>query len=160
LHEICLSNLFEEKMVKDFEVLPHTADIKIRAYGETKKELFCHALIGMFQIIGPQVPGCRVSNERVICEELPQKHDIVIESPDQVALLVDFLSEALYLSDVHDEAYLDVDIHQLADKKISATLRGVKITGFEVVEIKAVTYHELVIKKVNDMWQADIVFDI
>ena len=160
MNEICLSNIFEEKMVKDFEALSHTADIKIRAYGETKKELFRHALIGMFQVIGPQVPGCRVSNERVICEELPQKHDIAVESPDQVALLVDFLSEALYLSDVQDEAYLDVDIHQLTDKKISATLRGVKITGFEAVEIKAVTYHELVIKKVNDTWQADIVFDI
>ena len=43
---------------------------------------------------------------------------------------------------------------------IRATLCGIKVEGFEVVEIKAVTYHELKIKKENDTWQADIVFDI
>jgi len=147
-------------MTKDFEALSHTADIKIRAYGKTKKELFRNALIGMFQIIGPRVPGCRVENERVVCDTLPQKHEIEVDSPDDVALLVDFLSEALYLSDVHDEAYLDAEIHELTDTKIHATIHGVKITGFEVVEIKAVTYHELEIKQVDSVWQADIVFDI
>ncbi len=152
--------LEKEVMDKDFEVLPHTADIKIRTYGKTKKELFRNALIGMFQIIGPQVPGCRIENERVVCDELPEQHEIAVKSPDEVALMVDFLSEALYLSDVHDEAYLDANIHELTETNIKATIYGAKVTGFEVVEIKAVTYHELEIKKVNDMWQVDIIFDI
>lgn len=147
-------------MAKDFEELPHTADMKIRAYGKTKKELFCNSLIGMFQIIGPQAQGCRVEDERVICDKLPEKHEITVESPDEVALMVDFLSEALYLSDVHNEAYLDATIHELTETSIKATIYGVKITGFEVVEIKAVTYHELEIEKINNTWQVDIVFDI
>ena len=146
--------------MKDFEELPHTADLKIRVFGKTKKELFRNALIGMFQVIRPRVPGCRILNERVVCDELPERHEIAVESPDEFALMVDFLSDAVYLSDVHDEAYLDVEIHELSKKNIRAIVHGVKITGFEVVEIKAVTYHELEIKKVNDWWQADIVFDI
>lgn len=147
-------------MPKDFELIPHTADIKLRVYGKTMKELFRHALIGMFQSVGPQVPGCHMVDGRVICKDLSYTREIDISSIDSVALLVDFLSEALYLSDIYNEAYFDVHIHDFSDTHIKATLLGAKITGFEVVEIKAVTYHDLSIKQVHGEWVADIVFDI
>lgn len=145
---------------KQFELLPHTADIKIRVYGATLADLFKSAVIGMFQAIRPIVPGCKIVNDMVVCKELPEHHDITVESIDKEALLIDFLSEVLYLSDVHNEAYLDATIHTITNTTIKATVRGVKIKGFEVVEIKAVTYHDLVIKQINGIWQADIVFDI
>ncbi len=147
-------------MSKDFELLPHTADIKVRVYGATMQELFKHALIGMFQAVGPQAIGCEQVNDRLVCGSLPEEREVLVDSYDQVALLVDFLSEAIYLSDVHNEAYLDADIGKLTDTHISATLHGIKVTGFAVVELKAVTYHDLAIKQVDGQWQADIVFDI
>jgi SHS2 domain-containing protein len=147
-------------MHKDFEQISHTADIKIRVYGTTLQELFKHALIGMFQSIGPHAQGCTTVDDRLQCPSLPQKHEIDITSVDREALLVDFLSEAWYLSDVNDEAYLDADIHELTDTHIRATVHGVKITQFDVVEIKAVTYHDLAITQVDGQWQTDIVFDI
>src|SRR5579871_5548096 len=121
-------------MHKDFEMLPHTADIKIRAYGTNKKELFRNALIGMFQSIHPIITGCRMENNRVICDALPKHHIIELKACDEESLLVDFLSEALYLSDVHNEAYLDATIDELTDTAIKATIHGIKVTGFEVVE--------------------------
>jgi SHS2 domain-containing protein len=147
-------------MMIDFEMLPHTADIKIRAYGATKKELFCNALIGMFQSVQPITDTCRIENDRVVCDVLPATHHVTLKSADEESLLIDFLSEALYLSDVYDEAYFDADIAELTETMIKATLRGVHITGFAVVEIKAVTYHELVIQQHDGVWQVDIVFDI
>ena len=147
-------------MNKDFEILPHTADIKIRIYGKTLEELFCNALIGMFQSIGPRIQGCKVKNERVICDNLPERHKVEVESPDIEALLVDFLSEALYLSDVHDEAYLGAEVEDISKTHVSATLHGIKVQGFEVVEIKAVTYHEMEVKNIDGIWQTNIVFDI
>jgi SHS2 domain-containing protein len=146
--------------MKDFEVIPHTADIKIRVYGRDLAEFFRNAVFGMFQSIGPKAPECREVQGRLVCPQLPKKHEVEVVSLDLESLLVDFLSEALYLSDVNDEAYLDARIHEVTEKHIKATLYGVKITGFEVVEVKAVTYHGLEIKKVDDSWQADIVFDI
>ena len=146
--------------MKDFEQLPHTADIKIRVYGKTMPDLFRNALIGMFQAVRPIAPDCRVENDRVLCKTLPEKRDVDVSSIDVQALLVDFLSEALYLSDVYDEAYLDVTIHELTDQRVNSTLHGIKITGFEVVELKAVTHHDLQIKQVDGVWQTDIVFDI
>lgn len=147
-------------MSKQFEQLPHTADIQIRVYGKSAKELFRHAVIGMFQVVGPKAPGCRIENERVVCDDLPISREIETQSIDQSALLIDFLSDALSLSDIHKEAYLDATIHELSDTDVRATVHGVKVTGYEVVELKAVTYHGCEIKKVGDIWQADIVFDI
>lgn len=147
-------------MAKDFELLPHTADIKLRIYGKTLKELFRNALNGMFQSIGPHAPGCIKKEDRLVCESLPIKREVKVIAPDIELLLVDFLSEALYLSDAYDEAYLDADIHELDEKQIKGTLHGISITGFDVVEIKAVTYHNLVVHEVDGGWQAEVVFDI
>jgi SHS2 domain-containing protein len=147
-------------MQRDFEQLPHTADIKIRAYGATLQELFKHALIAMFQCIKPHAVDCKTVNDRLVCPRLPIVRELKISSPDIQALLVDFLSEALTLSDIYNEAYLDADIRAMNDTQLHATLHGTRITGFDVVEIKAVTYHELSIKQVDGLWQAEIVFDI
>jgi len=147
-------------MKKDFEQIPHTADLKIRIYGETMEDVFRHALIGMFQVIGPHASQCEKTGERLRCKELPSHRELVVIANNYESLLVDFLSEALYLSDVHNEAYLDVTINLLTDQSIKAKLHGIPVTTFDVVEIKAVTYHDLKLKKMNGGWQTDIVFDI
>ncbi len=190
--------------MKPFELIAHTADLKIRVYGNSLPELFAHAVVAMFQCIRPIVSACRYQKDLLVCDELPVTRHVKIISVDLESLLVDFLSEALYLSDVYDEAYLDATIEQIhemnpthglkalvsgtpendlsveASRKlefshlsgyckpefsgnkitIQATLHGIKIEGFEVVEIKAVTHHELQIKRQPNGWQADIVFDI
>lgn len=151
-------------MPRDFELLPHTADIKIRVYGTTLNDLFRNAVVGMFQAIGPIITGCTLRDGRVICPNLPQRRQVSVHAMDYEALLVDFLSEAIYLSDIHNEAYLDAMIHEIRKDKtgmsVSALLMGIQVKGFEVVEIKAVTHHDLRLIQNNGIWQTDIVFDI
>src|SRR5579871_3923567 len=105
--------IVEKKM---FELLPHTADLAIRVFGADMKELFRHALIGMFQSAGPheKTAGvhakdavCGKETGLLVCDELPESDPIEVQSTDQNALLIDFLSEALYLSDINNVAYLD-----------------------------------------------------
>src|SRR5438552_14391249 len=145
--------------MKDFELISHTADLKIRVYGQTLQELFRNAVIGMFQSISPRASGCSVSYDRLVCPQLTARHEIKATGPDPEALLVNFLSQILYVSDVNNEAYLDANITELTEGFVNATIRGVKITGFDV-EIKAVTYHDLHIEQIDGLWQTDIVFDI
>ena len=148
-------------MAIDFEMVEHTADLQLHIYGNTLAELFRHAIIGMFQSIEPQAQGCHKKNERIHCPELPIKRQVRLQSDDTESLLVDFLSHALYLSDVNDEAYFDVDIESISPTVVQATLKGVQIVGMEVVEIKAVTYHDLQVKQRDDgSWFANVVFDI
>jgi SHS2 domain-containing protein len=144
----------------DFEVLSHTADIKIRVHGSTLEELFKNALVGMFQSIGPRAVGCRIANDRLVCPSLPVHHTIEIEAFDTASLLVDFLSEALFLSDLNSQAYLDVTIHEITPTHVVAKLHGIQITGFEVAQIKGVTYHNLKLKEVPEGFEVDIVFDV
>lgn len=147
-------------MVKDFELVPHTADLKIRAYGTTLQELFRNALKGMFASVKPQSNSIRYDDEMPIVKHFTVEHKVVVKSGDQEALLIDFLSECLYLSDVHNEAYFDAQFVTFSDTELDAIIYGVKITGFEVVEIKAVTYHDLTLEQIDGVWCATIVFDI
>jgi|SRR5579859_6546155 len=145
---------------KDFEVLSHTADLKIRVYGKNLEDLFHNALVGMFQVIKPLAQGCTYKQNRLICPALNASHEFTVQSHDINSLLVDFLAQTLALSDIYNEAYLDVTLTFIDSNKLNAIIYGVAIQGYEVVEIKAVTYHDLDIKQINGRWQTDIVFDI
>lgn len=134
---------------KKYEILEHTADLKIRAFGKSQAEVFSNILKGMFETIKPQ----EVSDGQEIVR------DIKIKSQDIESLLVDFLSEALYLSDVNNEAYFTAKFKKLTNKELEGEIQGIKIEKFEK-EIKAVTWHNLEIKKEKDLWQATVLFDI
>ena len=92
-------------MNKDFELIPHTADIKIRVHGKTLEELFRNALIGMFQSIEPRAKNCKQQRGRLVCDDLPEQQIIKVSAGNRELLLADFLSEALSLSDIHIEIY-------------------------------------------------------
>lgn len=147
------------KIQKDFELLPHTADIKIRAYGDSLANLFTHALIGMFNVIEPRIAGSEHKNNQLISKSPIIERTIEISSLDRESLLVDFLSRALYLSDTYNETYLDAKIEQITDVYVRATIYGLKVNGF-AVELKAVTYHDLAIVSDEGVLQTELVFDI
>lgn len=132
-----------------YEVVAHTADLQLIIYGATKEELFEHAVQSMFEVLKP-----RYSTETLI------EYTVQVTSADIELLLADFLSEALYLSDAHTLAFKQAKIISLTNTEVKATLFGSKITGFEVVEIKAVTYHDLQVRHENNHWRAQVVFDI
>ncbi|HEX2978281.1 MAG TPA: archease [Candidatus Babeliales bacterium] len=147
-------------MQKKFQVESHTADLKIRVFGSTYEELFKNALIGMFQSIGPSAPNCSQKNNLLVCNDLPISRELNVYGENLEDVLINFLSEALYLSDVHNEAYLDAVVYELSAQALKASLKGVPVSGFEI-EIKAVTYHECHITKMADgRWTTELVFDI
>lgn len=135
--------------MKPYEILEHVTDLEIRAFGRTKKELFSNMLKGMFESIKAKV---KRQKSKVVRE-------VKIKSLDEQSLLVDFLSEALTLSDINNEAYFEAKFDKLTDKELEGKIFGWPIEMFEV-EIKAVTYHGLYIKKANSMWEAKVIFDI
>lgn len=131
-----------------YEILEHTADLKIRAFGKDKKALFENAMVGMFE-------GGEYEKEG---EEVKRK--IEISSFDLSSLLVDFLSEVLYLAEVNQEVYFKVDFKKFSEKEIEGILTGRKLKRMGV-QIKGVTYHDLRIKQREDgTWAATILFDI
>ena len=134
--------------MKKFEVLEHKADLKIRAFGKTKAELFLNMLFGM-----AENQRAEIKNKEKI------KRKIKIRSLDFAALLVDFLSEALYLSQVNKEVYFKAEFTKFTDREIEGELIGQKVERFGE-DIKAVTHHDLDIQQEDGIWRATVLFDI
>lgn len=131
-----------------YEILGHTADVRLKVRGKNIEELFKHALIGMMKIIKEEAS----QGDKV-------KRIIEAESSDKTELLVEFLNEALYMSHINYEIYTDLAM-SFEDHRLKAELTGVKVGKFDE-DIKAVTYYEVEIKK-NEKGELEtiIVFDI
>lgn len=99
----------------DYEILPHTADLRVRACGETLPALFCHALQGLGAVLHPEALERAPDAER----------RIVVTAPDTTQLLIDFLAEALALAHIHREVYVDARFEELTAETVSAVVRGV-----------------------------------
>jgi len=145
--------------MKEFEILEHTADIGIAAYGKTKREVFINSAKGMFEIIAG---GNKISKEN-LRENFYDK--IKLEADNLEGLLFAWLNELLYISETKLVVLNKFEIKDLSNNKIEAEVGGAKINPPSVKiekEIKAVTYHRLEIIKdeKNGLWRAQVIFDI
>jgi len=135
--------------MKKYETLEHKADLKIKAFGKTKEELFLNMLLGMTESQKPQIK-----------ETLTATRKIKVQSPDFETLLVDFLSEVLSLGQINQEIYKSIKFRKFTETQLEGELRGYKTKRFGE-DIKAVTYHDLDIHQKKDgTWEATILFDI
>ncbi len=137
---------------KRFEIVDHTADIAIKAYGNTLKELFENAALGMFNIIA-DLEGIKSSTEV----------DIRVEAPDEEELLVEWLEELLYNFYTKNIIFSEFKIAELTDTKLTARAKG-RFIGENKnrlkAEIKAATRHEVKINKIDGKYETQIVFDV
>lgn len=135
--------------MKPHEILEHRADLKIRVLGRTKQELFLNAILGMESGLRSKL---KTQNSKL--------KTIRIKSLDSNALLVDFLSEVLYLIQTNKEVYDDVKFIKFSNTDLEAELSGQKVERFSE-DIKAVTHHGLDIRQNQDgIWEAVLLFDI
>jgi len=137
-------------MKKNYKILKHTADLKIKIWAKTLKKLFSFAPFVLFKTINAKTKGEFVFRK------------IKIKSNDLPSLFVDFLNECLCISQIKKEAYFDLKIKKSDFKKdffIEGFLKGKKIESVDL-DIKAVTYHQLKIKKQKDKWVVVFLCDI
>jgi len=139
---------------KPFEILDHTADVRLRAIGKTPKDLFRHALEGLFSFVREETHGDGKHPPRAV------HRDIVVDGSGGTALLVNFLNEALYFGNVHYEVYRDINIFHLSEKKLEGELRGESVARFDE-DVKAVTHHGAAISKNSDgFYEVTFILDI
>ena len=134
-----------------FEIIDHTADVAIAAYGADLKKAFANAALGMFSII----TDLDIVNERVI-------RDVEVTSEDMKDLLVSWLNELLFVCEVDKILFKRFDISELSDTRMLAKCYGEKINLKRhkiKAEIKAATYHMLKIEEGNGV-RVQVLFDI
>lgn len=88
---------------------------------------------------------------------------IEVTGEDREELLVNFLEEFLYLYDAAGLVCNRVDILTLTEKKVTARAWLQEFNDdldLELLNVKAVTYHQLFIGKKNSTWEARVFLDI
>jgi SHS2 domain-containing protein len=130
-----------------FREISHTADWELEVYAPDLESLLEQAARGMYHlthlVLAPR--PC-----------LTRKLEIQFTEPE--TLLIDFLTELLYISESEKIAFDDFDLQIIGDR-FNAVMRGSNIESL-AKEIKAATYHNLEIRKHEDGLVANIVFDV
>src|SRR5687768_7064928 len=131
-----------------FELIYHTADVRLRVSSDTLENLFRDAVRGMYAVMRGEVSSAAVS--RVIT---------VDDSADTTSLLVDFLNEVLNRAQIGREIFEEIRFTRFEALSLTAELTGTAPAEFEE-DVKAVTYHEAEVRRQVDGWTTMLVFDL
>ena len=141
-----------------FELREHTADIAVEATGDSLEGVFAAVANGLGAASCDEIP-----------DETGDRFSLSVTAESREALLFDYLDELIYLRDVRVELPVDHRVETLthsddADDAESWTLeasaRGVPLAEIDAREVKAVTYSEMRLERVDDGWEAYVVFDV
>lgn len=135
----------------DFQVIEHTADVGIMAYGKDLGQTFVNAARGLYSIM---------LEDQEIGEEVHRR--IEVEGHDREALLVQWLNELIYTFDVENLVFKSFHILEMTDTGLKIDCFGQKLDP-EVHEVrlgvKAATYHMLKVEEGNG-FRVQVLFDI
>ena len=140
---------------KEFEYLPHTADVIVVGYGETLEEAFSNAAKGVFNII-TNIRKVEAKECREVREEADDLEQALYKWID--GLLLYFDAEGLVFS------RFDVKLEEEDGKiKVLGKACGERFDPNKHEHgtiVKAMTYAEMEIKKEDGCWKVKFVVDI
>lgn len=150
LPAIYLIGVFVDK----FEIIDVSGDIGIRAFGKSLEEVFINSALGMYNLITD-------------IEKFEEKKtiELSLKGNSLENLLVSWLNELIFRFDTYGFIGNDISIKAFSSQQsaLQAEVRGEEFDSERherKLLIKAATYHKLKIEKINDIWQAEIIFDI
>ncbi len=138
--------------MKRFEVLDHTADIGLIVYGEDLKALFENAGEAFFHLL-TDLRKVRLRTER----------RIEIGKENLERLMVDWLTELLYLHEVESLLLKKFKVETVGEDGLRARVKGEPFQeGIHVMKtgVKAATYHQIEVRQEKKGWRARIIFDL
>jgi len=129
-----------------FQEIQHTADWSMRVWADDLASLFAESARGMNFLA-----GVKLDNQNRV------KRQFEAEGTDVESLLVAFLSELVYYQEQENLAF---DIFTInVGKNLTAKMEGARIISADKA-IKAVTFHNLKIRKTARGFEVEIVLDV
>ncbi len=135
-----------------FTILEHPADMGIEATGETLAQAFEQAASGMMSIILD-----------VSTIEKKETRSINLQAGDIEQLLVKWLTEILYFYDGQQFVACSFSIHILKETDLEATINGEQFQAEKhqtKLDVKAVTYHQILVQQNESEARVRVYFDI
>ena len=138
------------RTTKKFEVINHTADVGIIAYGETISGLFENAAVGMFSLIS--------DSKKIKAKTLIS---ISSDASNTEELLISFLNEVLFYYSTKKLLFKKFDVLKISETHIDANIFGEQLADHKILhDIKAATYHNLKIEKTVGGYKTQIILDV
>ncbi len=143
------------KKTKQFEAIDLIpGEAAFRAYGSTLGELFSNAGRALFSVMGD-----------LNAIQPKEKRSITLADYSVERLLIDFLSELVYLKDAEAMLFskFHVNVRRKEGYELRATIQGESINPSLHklgVDVKGVTMHRYKFEQLSDGYQAQVVLDI
>ena len=137
--------------MKKFKFLEHTADLKFLAFGKTLEEVFKNSALAMFNAMHDG----EVKKSKKI--------RIKVTGKDFESLLYNFLEEFLILFDTEGFFLSKIRNIKIDSKKfkLEAEAIGDNAKNYEThIDVKAVTYSEMFVRREEGVWRAQVVLDV
>ena len=137
--------------MKRFDIVEHTADAGVVAYGRDLKEAFANAAYAMFTL---------VADLDAVSEKVTRR--VEVQAEDTESLVISWLNELLYVLDVEGTIFKRFDILELTPTGLKADAWGERLDpARHAVQagLKAATYHMLKVDRNEDGYSIRVIFD-
>jgi len=134
----------------NFKFLEHTADIKFQAFGKNLNEAFENSALATAKAMYSKKVNKKINKK------------IKIKGKDLPSLLYSFLEELIFLLD-SSGFFLSSCKVKIDEKNFSLTaeLFGDNAKNYGIgLDVKAITYNEMFVKKIKDKWVCQVVLDV
>lgn len=136
--------------MKRFQLIEHTADTGLIAYGNNLAEAFSNAAYGLFSII------TELNNVRET-----ESQPVAVSAEDTESLLFNWLNHLIYIFDVERLLLKRFDITEFREHNLKATCWGERYDHSRhqlKLGVKAATYHML--KVDGEKNRVRVIFDV
>jgi SHS2 domain-containing protein len=136
-----------------YRVLDHHADLYLEISGETLEDLFRNAAYAL---------ACEMVDGPLPEPTLAPRH-VALEPAQPELLLRAWLAELLFLSETERELYTEWHPAVTEGGGLEASVRGVPLESVAERlsgEIKAVTYHGLLVERTPAGYRAEVILDL
>lgn len=139
---------------KKYEFFEHTADVKFRAYGKSREEMFSNAAIAMTAVLlKPETVQPKI------------KKKVMNQAKDVQRLLYDFLEDLIFLMDTEHFIVSKVELIKITEHQgklqLESELLGDHAANYNFSgDIKSITYHDMYVEEKKDKFSAQVVLDV
>lgn len=135
--------------MRRYELIDHTADMMVKAYGSTLEECFANAAYALFD---QTVDLSTIGTEETV--------EIDVSGIDDEDRLYSFLSEMLFIEDCDNIILKEFNV-RFDEDRVLCTAKGEKLNRDKHrirSEVKAVTYHMMEVNR--EIPSVTVIFDV
>jgi SHS2 domain-containing protein len=138
----------------DYRQLDHTADLGLLVRAPSAELLFERMAAALFDVMLEDIDEVDPGGRSI---------EVTVEAPDREALLVTWLNELIGIAIREEVVLSEFEVRDVGIDRLSARVGGEPLDPARhryETEIKAATYHYLLVSEDDDGWSGRVILDV